>query len=112
RVPGLEQFRIARDTVAPVVRRATVRAVSAGGVRRLVVAWDVEEVHSPNVRSWLLLQQGASRRSIQLHGTLRTASVRRVLAADTPAGSWRASFVFIDGSGNRVAHAAGTVVVR
>lgn len=112
RVPGLEQFRIARDTAAPAVRRATVRAVTSGGVRRLVASWDVAEVHSPQVRSWLLLQNGATRRSIQLHGTLRTASVRRVLAADTPPGTWRASFVFIDGSGNRTAHAAGNLVVR
>lgn len=112
RVPGLEQFRIARDHEAPHVQRATARSVTAGGVRRIVASWDVQEVHSPNVRSWLLLQQGSSRLSIPLHGSLRTASVRRLLPAGSRAGAWRASFVFIDGSGNRASQAAGTLVVR
>jgi len=110
RVPGLEQFRIARDTTAPAVTSATVRHVGAESVRRLVAGWDVTESHSPQVRTWLLLQQGSARRSMRLHESLQRATVRRT--SDLPAGTWRVSFVFVDGSGNRTSQGAGSIVVR
>lgn len=110
RVAGLDQFTIARDTTPPAVRHATVRHLVAGGTRRLVVSWDVEEVHSPNVRTWLVLTDGTRRMSFALHQTLRAATVRRVVTLAP--GSWRAGFVASDGSGNRTRQALGTVVVR
>lgn len=110
RVAGLEQFRVARDTAPPKVASATARWIVAGGNRRLVASWDVTEVHSPQVRTWLLLQQGERRESLQLHDSLQKASVRRPMQLAT--GTWSASFVFIDGSGNRASTSAGSILVR
>jgi hypothetical protein len=109
RVPGLDDFEIARDTTPPTVRTATVRHLVASGTHRLVASWDVEEVHSPNVHTWLLLQSGSQRQSFDLHATLQKATVRRIVTL--PRGTWRASFTFVDGSGNRASQAAGTIVV-
>ncbi|MCW2923275.1 MAG: FlgD Ig-like domain [Thermoleophilia bacterium] len=110
RVPGLEEFHVARDTDVPVVRSATARLVEAGHVRRIVAGWDVDEVHSPNVRSWLLLVSGSDHRSIALHTTLQQATVRRVV--DLPKGTWSTAFVFLDGSGNRTSRRVAPIVVR
>lgn len=110
RVPGLDHFRIARDTTPPNVRSASARHVASGGTRRIIAGWDVEEVHSPQVRSWLLLNDGRRRVSIALHDRLARATVRRIVALEP--GTWRATYVFRDGSGNRRSHPAGNVVVR
>lgn len=110
RVPGLDEFEIARDTTPPTVHTASVRHLVSGGTRRLVASWDVEEVHSPNVRTWLLLQSGAERQSLDLHPSLQRATVRRIVTLAR--GTWRASYTFVDGSGNRTSSPAGTVVVH
>jgi hypothetical protein len=111
RVPGLGAFRVARDSTAPVVLSGTVRqGARVGGQRRLIVQWQVQEPLSPCVRSWLLLRNGDTALTVRLHDSLQTATVRR-LAALHP-GTWHATLVFIDGSGNRARHAAGALVVR
>lgn len=110
RIPGLEQFVVARDTTAPTVVSSSVRVVGAGSARRVIAAWHVNEVHSPNVRSWLLLRSSDRRVSVKLHDHMQKATVRRHVALET--GTWRATFVFIDGSGNRTQRAVAPFVVR
>jgi hypothetical protein len=110
RVPGLEQFRVARDTTPPTIVSASMRVVGTGADRRAIVGWHVEEPHSPIVRSWLVLRDGDRQVSIKLHEQLQQATVRRAL--DLEAGSWRATIVFIDGSGNRSQRLLGTFQLR
>lgn len=109
RIPGLEQFRIARDTTAPRVETANARYV-ATGQRRVIASWNVHEVHSPAVRSTLLLRRGATTRTLQLHGSLQQATVRKPQVLGR--GTWTVTFVFVDGSGNRTQRSAGSIVVR
>ena len=110
RVPGLDRFRIARDTTPPVVQTATVRVVGTGSARRIVASWSVTEEHSPQVTTWLLLTSGARTERIQLHDSLQQATVRR--PSTLGAGTWRATLVFGDGSGNRVSKDAGSFEIR
>ena len=110
RVPGLQQFTVARDTTPPTVVAASMRIVGAGASARAIVSWDVDEVHSPHVRSWLVLRSGDQSSSIRLHDRIQQATVRRSL--DVGPGSWRAVAVFIDGSGNRTTRLLGTFAVR
>jgi hypothetical protein len=110
RVAGLEQFTVARDTVPPTVRSASVHSLGIGAQRRLVVSWDVEEVHSPQVHSWLVLAQGGVTKLVELHPTLQRATVRRPIVLGR--GTWTTSFAFEDGSGNRTTRAAESIVVR
>ena len=111
RVPGLEQFTIARDTAAPKVNSGAVRIVGSGSARRAVATWSVEEVHSPVVSTWLVLaRDGGDNQSVKLHDSIHAATVRRPITLT--AGSWRATLVFIDGSGNRAQHPAGAFTVR
>ena len=110
RVPGLERFRIARDTTAPTVQVATVRIIGSGAGRRVVATWAVTEEHSPQVTTWLLLTNGTRTERIQLHDSLQRATVRKPVTL--PAGSWKATLVFGDGSGNRVSRPAGSFEIR
>jgi hypothetical protein len=109
RVPGLDEFEIARDTTPPTVRSVAARHVIAGGTRRVIASWDVSEEISPQVHTWLLLQNGDHRETLDLHPTLQKATVRRLVTLAR--GTWRATFVFSDGSGNRTSSAAGSFVV-
>ncbi len=110
RVPGLEQFAVARDTTPPKVVSASMRVLGSGASSRAIVGWDIDEVHSPIVRSWLVLRSGDQSASVRLHDTAQQATVRRSLTVAP--GSWRAVVVFIDGSGNRSAKLLGTYTVR
>ncbi len=110
RVPGLERFRIARDTTPPTVETATVRVIGSGAARRIVVSWAVAEQHSPRVTTWLLLTSGDRTERFQLHDSLQRATVRKPLSI--PAGTWRATLVFGDGSGNRASQPAGSFEIR
>jgi len=110
-VAGLEEFRIARDTTKPVVKLATLKYLTTGVLGpRLIASWNVEEVHSPNVRTYVILRAGGATRSILLDDRARVNTMRH--SVTLPAGKWRASYVFIDGSGNRASQAAGTLTVR
>jgi hypothetical protein len=110
RVAGLEQFTVARDTTPPTVRTASVRSFVTAGQRRLIASWDVDELHSPQVHSWLVLQQAGTTRLVELHPTLQRATVRRLVTLAR--GTWTASFVFEDGSGNRATRSVDSIVVR
>jgi hypothetical protein len=110
RVAGLEQFTVARDTTPPTVRTASVRSFVTAGQRRLIASWDVDELHSPQVHSWLVLQQAGTTRLVELHPTLQRATVRRLVTLAR--GTWTASFVFEDGSGNRATRPVDSIVVR
>jgi hypothetical protein len=110
RVPGLQQLRIARDTTPATVVAASARIVGSGQPRRVIASWDVDEVHSPMVRSWLVLRDGERRASIALHDSLQQATVRRDTRIES--GTWRATMVFIDGSGNRSQRLVGTFTIR
>ncbi len=110
RIPGLERFRIARDTEAPTIQTATARMIGSGANRRIVASWAVTETVSPNVTTWLLLTNGTRTERMQLHDSLQRATVRKPVAL--PAGSWRATLVFSDGSGNRVSRTAGSFEIR
>ncbi|MEO6867200.1 MAG: hypothetical protein ABI200_04190, partial [Gaiellales bacterium] len=110
RVPGLKQFSVVRDTTKPTFKSAQVRHVRSGGTGRIIAGWEVEEIHSPQVRTWLMLRKGSERASIKLHDRVQKATVRR--ATTLAPGTWNATFVFIDGSGNRTSHNAGQLVVR
>lgn len=110
RLPGLETFEVARDAAAPVVVAASIRVVGAGAGRRAIATWDVDELHSPVVRSWLVLRRDGESRSVLLHDRLQAATVRRVV--DVAAGSWTGTMVFIDGSGNRAQRGLGTFQLR
>lgn len=110
RVAGLDRFTVARDTTPPTVQTASVRAIGTGTSRRVVASWAVTEVHSPKVTTWLLLTSGARTERIRLQESLQKATVRRPITL--PAGSWRATLVFADGSGNRVSRPAGTFGIR
>jgi hypothetical protein len=110
RVPGLQQFRIARDTVKPTIVSTTVRIVGNGASRRVIAAWDVDEQHSPQVRSWLVLRSGTQSTSIRLHDSIQQATVRRALSIAP--GTWSATMVFIDGSGNRSQRRLASITLR
>jgi hypothetical protein len=110
RIPGLEGFEVARDATAPRVVEAGVRIVGTAGTRRAIASWNVDEPLSPIVRSWLVFGDGTRTTSIKLHDSLRQATVRR--AVDLGPGAWRATLVFIDGSGNRTQHPAGSFTIR
>ncbi len=110
RVPGLERFRVARDTTPPTVQTATVRVIGSGAARRVVATWAVTEEHSPQVTTWLLLANGTATERIQLHDSLQRATVRKPVTL--AAGSWKATLVFGDGSGNRVSRTAGSFEIR
>lgn len=110
RVPGLEQFTVARDTTPPTIVSASMRIVHTSTGNRAIVGWDVDEQHSPRVRSWLVLRSGDASTSVRLHESIQQATVRRDLTIAP--GSWRAVIVFIDGSGNRSQRLLGTYDVR
>jgi hypothetical protein len=110
RIPGLEHFEVARDTTAPRVVDASLRVVGTGATRRAIASWNVDEPLSPVLRSWLVLGDGTRTTSIRLHESLRQATVRR--AVKLGPGTWRATLVFIDGSGNRTQHPAGSFTIR
>ncbi|MCW2921983.1 MAG: hypothetical protein JWL76_1857 [Thermoleophilia bacterium] len=110
RAPGLERFRVARDTTPPTVQTATARVIGTGTGRRIVASWAVTEEFSPKVTTWLLLANGARTERIQLHGSLQRATVRKPITL--AAGSWKATLVFGDGSGNRVSRSAGSFEIR
>lgn len=110
RLPGLDEFEVARDGERPSIVAASVRVVGSGGSRRAIASWDVDEVHSPIVRSWLVLRSDAGSKSVALHDRLQAATVRR--AIDVSPGVWTATVVFIDGSGNRVQRGLGELRVR
>ncbi|MCW2961447.1 MAG: FlgD Ig-like domain [Thermoleophilia bacterium] len=109
-VAGLGTFTVARDTTPPVAKRGTVSWGVTKAGPRITASWDVEEVHSPRVKTYLALASGTTRTSMLLHETLQKATVRR--PTTLAAGTWRVSYVFIDGSGNRTNLPAGTFVVR
>lgn len=109
--PGLRWFEVTRDRTPVAVRSASARYINGGSLpARLAARWDVEELHSPRVRTWIVLTGPAARRSVLLHSQDRTRGLRHPVTL--PAGTWRATFVFIDGSGNRTAHRIDPLVVR
>lgn len=110
RIPGLERFRVARDTDAPTIQTATTRVIGSGTSRRIVASWAVTETLSPKVATWLLLTSGTRTERMQLHESLQRATVRKPLAL--PVGNWRATLVFSDGSGNRVSRTTGSFEIR
>lgn len=111
RTPGLEPFRIARDTIAPAVRSATVSYLTSGSAGpRLAVAWNVDEPISPVVRTQLVLSRNGKQVTLLLDSAASTRVARRPIRLG--AGTWTASFVFTDGSGNAVTHPVRTLVVR
>lgn len=110
RVPGLQQFEIARDTDKPVVVTASLRIVGTAANRRAIASWNVTETHSPQVKSWLILRSGSESSSIALHDSIQQATVRRALTVAP--GTWTATMVFIDGSGNRTQHRLGSYKIR
>jgi hypothetical protein len=101
---------VARDTTAPTIQTATARLVGSGATRRVIASWAVTEEHSPHVGSWLLLTDGSRVERLRLHDSIQRATVRRTV--DLTPGTWRGTFVFIDGSGNRVSRPAGSFVFR
>ncbi|MCW2955785.1 MAG: FlgD Ig-like domain [Thermoleophilia bacterium] len=109
-VAGLQSFVVARDTTPPSGGSGSVRHVSSKEGRRLVITWKVEEVHSPKVRTFLMLSKAGSRQSILIDEERQQGTVRRPTTLSS--GTWNARFVFIDGSGNRMNLTADSFVVR
>ncbi|MCW2973446.1 MAG: hypothetical protein JWN72_1719 [Thermoleophilia bacterium] len=110
-LPGLKVFRVARDTAPPTVVAASVRYLNNGALGpRVVASWQVTEPLSPHVRTFLVLANGSSHQSILLADGPQARSMRRSVTLGR--GRWIATFVFLDGSGNRASRSGGALVVR
>ena len=110
-LPGLRSFHIARDTTPPKIVAASVRYLDNGALgARIVANWQVEETLSPRVRTFLVLRNGAVHQSLLLDEASQARGLRRQLKLAP--GTWHTTFVFLDGSGNRMSQTGADLMVR
>jgi hypothetical protein len=112
RTPGLQTFTVARDTTPPSILTAAVSFTREGALGpRIVATWNVTEPISPIVRTQLrLTKPGGKRITVLLASSERQATMRRTMRLGN--GTWHATFVFTDGSGNVATRDMADLVIR
>jgi hypothetical protein len=100
-VPGLGAFMIARDTTAPTITTARLKYLGSPrkGYRRFSVVWRLDEPLSPVMGLSVVVRGGKVLRTHTIGSTSRTGTERFDLPV--PTGRYTATFVAVDGSGNK-----------
>lgn len=108
-VAGIGGFTILRDTNPPTITLGRIRYLSGARRRRIRIRWIVHEQVSPVLRTSVVLKYNGSRVVLNVPSTARSGTItanRRI-----PPGTWRATMIVVDGSGNTTTQALGTLTL-